>query len=403
MRRGAARRRPLARHRRRRAVQPLPHDGRRRRRARPRGAPRAVRRPARRDRPATSCSPSCSAPSCTTSAARRTTGASWRSPASSSPTSSIAAGRRAALDPDRRQHADRRARLPRRLRRARRAVPRGGHRRRRRSCTRRRAAAPTPGSSPGGPCCGRSATTTSRRCWRSASPRASCSACPTSRRWPREALALIGSRRRGASTTTSRSTTAGSATTTACRRRPATRPSAGRPSTAAGCSTATYTGKGFAGLLGNAATGRWRAGDDVVFIHTGGLPAVFAECAGARGRRPVASSQPMSEILDVDLLAFERGSGAAAAGGRRRRAAQPRDRVRVHPPRPVRGPARHGLRDAARVLRGAARGQAALRRARAPTARPATPGCSSRPPRRATCRTGRRCSTGRRRSPPATR
>ena len=40
---------------------------------------------------------------------------------------------------------------------------------------------------------------------------------------------------------------------------------------------ATYTGKGFAGLLGNAATGRWRAGDEVVFVHTGGLPAVFAE------------------------------------------------------------------------------------------------------------------------------
>ena len=39
----------------------------------------------------------------------------------------------------------------------------------------------------------------------------------------------------------------------------------------------TYTGKGFAGLLGNAATGRWRTGEDVVFIHTGGLPAVFAE------------------------------------------------------------------------------------------------------------------------------
>jgi 1-aminocyclopropane-1-carboxylate deaminase/D-cysteine desulfhydrase-like pyridoxal-dependent ACC family enzyme len=39
----------------------------------------------------------------------------------------------------------------------------------------------------------------------------------------------------------------------------------------------TYTGKGFAGLLGNAATGRWRPGADVVFLHTGGLPAVFAE------------------------------------------------------------------------------------------------------------------------------
>ena len=37
----------------------------------------------------------------------------------------------------------------------------------------------------------------------------------------------------------------------------------------------TYTGKGFSGLLGNATAGRWSAGDDVVFVHTGGLPAVF--------------------------------------------------------------------------------------------------------------------------------
>jgi 1-aminocyclopropane-1-carboxylate deaminase/D-cysteine desulfhydrase-like pyridoxal-dependent ACC family enzyme len=37
----------------------------------------------------------------------------------------------------------------------------------------------------------------------------------------------------------------------------------------------TYSGKGFAGLLGNVADGRW-AGGNVVFIHTGGLPAVFA-------------------------------------------------------------------------------------------------------------------------------
>jgi 1-aminocyclopropane-1-carboxylate deaminase/D-cysteine desulfhydrase-like pyridoxal-dependent ACC family enzyme len=41
----------------------------------------------------------------------------------------------------------------------------------------------------------------------------------------------------------------------------------------------TYTGKGFAGLLGNAADGRWGPGDDVVFIHTGGLPAVFTSTA----------------------------------------------------------------------------------------------------------------------------
>lgn len=38
----------------------------------------------------------------------------------------------------------------------------------------------------------------------------------------------------------------------------------------------TYSGKGFAGLLGNAATGRWGRGDEVVFVHTGGSPAVFA-------------------------------------------------------------------------------------------------------------------------------
>ena len=50
----------------------------------------------------------------------------------------------------------------------------------------------------------------------------------------------------------------------------------------------TYTGKGFAGLLGNAATGRWRPGTEVVFLHTGGLPAVFTE-DGAPSRRALAS------------------------------------------------------------------------------------------------------------------
>lgn len=38
----------------------------------------------------------------------------------------------------------------------------------------------------------------------------------------------------------------------------------------------TYSGKGFAGLVGNAEAGRWSAGGDVVFVHTGGMPAVFA-------------------------------------------------------------------------------------------------------------------------------
>jgi D-cysteine desulfhydrase family pyridoxal phosphate-dependent enzyme len=37
-----------------------------------------------------------------------------------------------------------------------------------------------------------------------------------------------------------------------------------------------YTGKAFAGLLRMAAEGRWASGDDVLFWHTGGQPAVFA-------------------------------------------------------------------------------------------------------------------------------
>jgi 1-aminocyclopropane-1-carboxylate deaminase/D-cysteine desulfhydrase-like pyridoxal-dependent ACC family enzyme len=38
----------------------------------------------------------------------------------------------------------------------------------------------------------------------------------------------------------------------------------------------TYSGKGFAGLLGNVKDGRWGGDTDVIFVHTGGLPAVFA-------------------------------------------------------------------------------------------------------------------------------
>jgi 1-aminocyclopropane-1-carboxylate deaminase/D-cysteine desulfhydrase-like pyridoxal-dependent ACC family enzyme len=37
-----------------------------------------------------------------------------------------------------------------------------------------------------------------------------------------------------------------------------------------------YSGKGFAGLVGAAEAGRWPPGSDVVFVHTGGHPAVFA-------------------------------------------------------------------------------------------------------------------------------
>ena len=38
----------------------------------------------------------------------------------------------------------------------------------------------------------------------------------------------------------------------------------------------TYSGKGLSGLLGLVDEGRWNEDDDVVFIHTGGWPALFA-------------------------------------------------------------------------------------------------------------------------------
>ena len=37
-----------------------------------------------------------------------------------------------------------------------------------------------------------------------------------------------------------------------------------------------YTAKGFAGMLGRDAEGEWSNSQHIVFIHTGGLPTVFA-------------------------------------------------------------------------------------------------------------------------------
>jgi L-cysteate sulfo-lyase len=37
-----------------------------------------------------------------------------------------------------------------------------------------------------------------------------------------------------------------------------------------------YSGKGLAGLIALIKAGRWTADQDVVFIHTGGAPALFA-------------------------------------------------------------------------------------------------------------------------------
>jgi len=37
-----------------------------------------------------------------------------------------------------------------------------------------------------------------------------------------------------------------------------------------------YSGKGLAGLIALIRHGRWRKDEDVVFLHTGGVPALFA-------------------------------------------------------------------------------------------------------------------------------
>jgi L-cysteate sulfo-lyase len=49
-----------------------------------------------------------------------------------------------------------------------------------------------------------------------------------------------------------------------------------------------YSGKGLAGLIALIREGRWRADDDVIFIHTGGAPALFAYL-GALGIEAVRS------------------------------------------------------------------------------------------------------------------
>ena len=37
-----------------------------------------------------------------------------------------------------------------------------------------------------------------------------------------------------------------------------------------------YSGKGLAGLIALMRQGRWREDEDVIFLHTGGVPALFA-------------------------------------------------------------------------------------------------------------------------------
>ena len=184
---------------------------------------------------------------------------------------------------------------------------------RRPSCTHRRAAARTPGWWPAGRCCDRSGTTTCPTCWRSASPRASTPASRTSRSSPGDAGAARR-RRRGVVDDDVEIDTRWLG------------PDYGVP-TAAGDEAIrwaavhggwvldrTYSGKGFAGLLGNAATGRWRPGAEVVFLHTGGLPAVFAAdaCARHRARRAQGTARAARDAP----VSGHRGQPSAAPSAR---------------------------------------------------------------------------------------
>ncbi len=86
--------------------------------------------------------------------------------------------------------------------------------------------------------------------------------------------------------------------------------------------------------------GRVEADDRHASVLPGGAPAETRR-VGFGG---------MDEILEVDLLRFERGDAAGRSRRGRRRPPQPRHRVRVHEPRPSRGRDRRGLRQAGRVL-----------------------------------------------------
>ena len=52
----------------------------------------------------------------------------------------------------------------------------------------------------------------------------------------------------------------------------------------------TYTGKIMAGLIGRVRQGHYKKGEKVLFIHTGGLPSLFATTEMALGKTPVADA-----------------------------------------------------------------------------------------------------------------
>jgi 1-aminocyclopropane-1-carboxylate deaminase/D-cysteine desulfhydrase-like pyridoxal-dependent ACC family enzyme len=43
-----------------------------------------------------------------------------------------------------------------------------------------------------------------------------------------------------------------------------------------------YTGKGLAGLIADIRAGKWEKNQNVVFLHTGGAPALFAYAESLR-------------------------------------------------------------------------------------------------------------------------
>ncbi|MEI6738574.1 MAG: D-cysteine desulfhydrase, partial [Pseudomonadota bacterium] len=49
----------------------------------------------------------------------------------------------------------------------------------------------------------------------------------------------------------------------------------------------TYTGKIMAGLIGLIRQGVYKQGENVLFIHTGGMPSLFASTQTLLGRTPV--------------------------------------------------------------------------------------------------------------------
>ena len=405
VRRGAGRRCALARHGRRGAVEPLPDDGRRRRRARARGPPRAVRRANRHAGRATSCSSSLFG------AQLHFTGAGehhW---------GELEIAREALTEELQRRRARPRSRSrsagrPRSVRSGyvvafdelldqcrRHGFDAGGDRA---HVVERRH--PRRAASPGGR-------------WRG----------PPGRQVP-EVLAIgvakgvnlglpdiagLGRRharadRPGADAGRRRrrraSTRAGSARTTRCPTDAGDEAIRWAARHGGWVLDRTYTGKGFAGLLGNAAAGRWPAGDDVVFIHTGGVAGRCSPRGGAPLRvRTRHSSRDRRIAADARSSTSTCWRSSRATGERRRAVVDGVRRSLATGFVYTRHDLSEDLLDTAYAMLREffaldARRSSSSSPRPAPTARPATPACWSRPRRRATSPTGRRCSTGRRRS-----